>query len=137
MKRHINSILLLVVLLVQASCINNLLDYPATTKISADTFWETTEDAEKGVNAVYNAMRNAFGLFYRLDCYPNADLVYFQNANSQSITSDYWNKCYASINRANNAIMQLRRMQSEAVTEKDLNLLKRYEGEVRFIRALH
>ena len=51
MKRHINSILLLVVLLVQASCINNLLDYPATTKISADTFWETTEDAEKGVNS--------------------------------------------------------------------------------------
>ena len=87
MKRAMRDILLLVVLLVQTSCIDNLLDYPATTKISADTFWETTEDAEKGVNAVYNAMRNAFGLFYRLDCYPNADLVYFQNANSQSITS--------------------------------------------------
>lgn len=28
----------------------------------------------------------------------------FKNANSQSITSDYWNKCYASVNRANNAI---------------------------------
>ena len=137
MKRAMRDILLLVVLLVQTSCIDNLLDYPATTKISADTFWETTEDAEKGVNAVYNAMRNAFGLFYRLDCYPNADLVYFQNANSQSITSDYWNKCYASVNRANNAIMQLRRMQGEAVTDKELNLLRRYEGEVRFIRALH
>lgn len=137
MKRSLRDILLLIVLLIQTSCIDNLLDYPATTKISADTFWETTEDAEKGVNAVYNAMRNAFGLFYRLDCYPNADLVYFQNANSQSITSDYWNKCYASVNRANNAIMQLRRMQGEAVTEKELNLLKRYEGEVRFIRALH
>ena len=137
MKRAMRDILLLVVLLVQTSCIDNLLDYPATTKISADTFWETTEDAEKGVNAVYNAMRNAFGLFYRLDCYPNADLVYFQNANSQSITSDYWNKCYVSVNRANNAIMQLRRMQGEAVTDKELNLLRRYEGEVRFIRALH
>ena len=55
MKRCLKSILLLIVLLVQASCINNLLDYPATTKISSDTFWKTTEDAKEGVNAVYNA----------------------------------------------------------------------------------
>lgn len=137
MKRYLRNIGLLIVLFAQASCMDNLLDYPATTKISADTFWETAEDAEKGVNAVYNAMRSAFGLFYKLDCYPNADLLYFQNANSQSITSDYWNKCYASINRANNAIMQLRRMQGGAATDKELNLLRRYEGEVRFIRALH
>lgn len=137
MKRYLRNIGLLIVLFAQASCMDNLLDYPATTKISADTFWETAEDAEKGVNAVYNAMRSSFGLFYKLDCYPNADLLYFQNANSQSITSDYWNKCYASINRANNAIMQLRRMQGGAATDKELNLLRRYEGEVRFIRALH
>lgn len=137
MKRYLKSTLMLMVLFVQAGCINNLLDYPATTKISADTFWETTEDAEQGVNAVYNAMRNTYGLLYKLDCYPNADLLYFQNSGSQSITADYWNKCYAAINRANNAIMQLRRMQSSATTDKELNLLKRYEGEVRFIRALH
>ena len=136
-KKVFNFYLLIFILLGQVSCIDNLLDHPATTKISSDTFWETTEDAEKGINAVYNAMRSVFGQFYLLDCYPNADLVYFQNKGSQSITSDYWDKCYTSINRANNAIMQLRRMQENAVTEKDRNLLKRYEGEARFIRGIH
>lgn len=123
-------------MLVQSACIDDLLDNPATTEVSTDTFWKTMTDAKDGVNAVYNGMRGVFGTIYRLDCYPNADLLYNQDVK-QSITSDYWNSCYTTINRANNAIVQLRRMQAEAVDEKTINLLKQYEGEVRFLRGLH
>lgn len=137
MKNIIFKALLAVMALLPAGCIDHILDYDATTQISADTFWQSTEDAEKGVNAVYNAMRRTFGLNYKLDCYPYADLLYFTNFNNQAITSTYWDNCYAAVNCANMTLAQLRRMQGLAVTDKDLTQLRRLEGEVRFIRALH
>lgn len=136
MKRFAKMILCLCLLMQNAGCVDHLLDYPATTQVSTDIFWKTMEDAEKGVNAVYSAMRTAFGLNYKLDCFPYGDLLYFQQQNEQSITSNYWNNCYAAINRANNAISHLKDMQATAI-ESDKELLRRYEGEVRFLRALH
>lgn len=129
--------LIIIIAILNSSCIDNLLDQNATTKISTDIFWKTIEVAKEGTNSVYSSLRSTFGLIYKLDCYPYGDLLYFQNQNKQSITNDYWNKCYAAINRANNALDKIKKMQEETNIEEEIRKLKQFEGEVKFIRALH
>lgn len=76
--------LIIIIAILNSSCIDNLLDQNATTKISTDVFWKTIEDAKEGTNSVYSSLRSTFGLIYKLDCYPYGDLLYFQNQNKQS-----------------------------------------------------
>lgn len=124
--------------LLNTGCIDNLLDQTATTKISSETFWVSTDDAIKGTNAVYTATRNTFKELYRLDQFPAGDLIIQTGLpKDANITKTYWDKCYSAINRINNALFNLQEVKKKVSKEEDIKLLERLEGECRFMRALH
>ena len=43
-----------------SSCIDDLLNRPATTEVSSDLFWTSTDDALASTYGVYNAVRTLF-----------------------------------------------------------------------------
>lgn len=50
-----------------SSCIDDLLNRPATTEVSSDLFWTSTDDALSSTYGVYNAVRTLFATDYYYD----------------------------------------------------------------------
>lgn len=132
------SVYIFLIVLTAVSCMPDLLHQEPTDQISTAGFWQTTNDAKAGVSGVYDGMKAVFRRQYKLDCSPQADLLFGWGFPS-NLTGDFWNPCFTAINRANNTIANLRTMYNRANPEdtKTRDLLKRYEAETRFLRGLH
>ena len=63
-----------------SSCIDDLLNRPATTEVSSDLFWTSTDDALSSTYGVYNAVRTLFATDYYYDGHGE-----FQNTRGKSI----------------------------------------------------
>ena len=50
-----------------SSCIDDLLNRPATTGVSSDLFWTSTDDALNSTDSVYNALRTLYATDYYYD----------------------------------------------------------------------
>ena len=102
-----------------SSCIDDLLNRPATTEVSSDLFWTSTDDALSSTYGVYNAVRTLFATDYYYDGHGE-----FQNTRGKSIGdisswgpgtpgsgfSSMWNNAYRVINRANYTIQYVEQM---------------------------
>ena len=117
-----------------SSCIDDLLNRPATTEVSSDLFWTSTDDALSSTYGVYNAVRTLFATDYYYDGHGE-----FQNTRGKSIGdisswgpgtpgsgfSSMWNNAYRVINRANYTIQYVEQMiqaEQNAVTKASLEL---------------
>ena len=128
-----------------SSCIDDLLNRPATTEVSSDLFWTSTDDALSSTYGVYNAVRTLFATDYYYDGHGE-----FQNTRGKSIGdisswgpgtpgsgfSSMWNNAYRVINRANYTIQYVEQMiqaEQNAATKASLEAIN---AENYFLRAL-
>lgn len=125
---------------------NQDLDVPNPNQPTVDVYWKTSEDAIKGVNAVYSTLHRG-GISRWLPFYyiirsdegkstsPATDIV---NNMDQFLITDYnygnayqiWNDNYIGIFRANQVIASVPEI------EMDETLKQRIVGEAKFLRAL-
>lgn len=130
------------------SCVDDLLNRPATTEVSSDLFWKSTDDALSSTYGVYNAVRD----LYRTDYYYDGQGE-FQNTRGKSIGdigngnwspagwvtsgfSSMWNNAYKVINRANFTIQNVEKMIEAENNASTKASLERINAENYFLRAL-
>ena len=58
--KYFNSIVLIAILFLPFSCIDDVLDKSPVSSFSAEGFYQTTSDAQAGVNGIYDAVQGAF-----------------------------------------------------------------------------
>ena len=141
-KKHIYTLLIGSALML-SSCED--LTYYNPGAVVQETFWQTEDDAKKGVIGVYNMMKNpwAFGYYFLLDqC---SDLItstttgYGAAARGESASfasnngsiQNHWTYLYEMIHRANSVIRNVGAMESISQTTKD-----QIVGEAKFLRAM-
>ena len=127
------------------SCIENLLDQPATTEVSSDLFWKSTDDALSSTYGVYNALRTLYATDYYYDGHGE-----FQNTRGKSVGdisswspgtpgsgfSSMWNNAYRVINRANYTISYVEQMIAAEQNAETKASLEAINAENYFLRAL-
>lgn len=117
------------------------LGVPATS-----TFYKTAKDAESAVTAAYSSLRTIYSdenivtptTVGSDDGIPfltgNADRVALWKYNlvsTNTFVNNIWSQAYAGIQRCNVIIARV------PAIDMDQNLKERYEGEAKFLRALH
>lgn len=131
-----------------SSCEKSFLTLTPPSQATADNFYKTTADITNAVTGAYSALRSGSmytGHFIYLmevrsdnieDQNPgaNAGMNYnidrFLALADNGVITDAYSALYASISRCNNTLAHL-----DVVTDEALK--KQYEGELRFLRALH
>jgi len=131
-----------------SSCEKSFLTLTPPSQATADNFYKTTADITNAVTGAYSALRSGSmytGHFIYLmevrsdnieDQNPgaNAGMNYnidrFLALADNGVIRDAYSALYASISRCNNTLAHL-----DVVT--DAALKRQYEGELRFLRALH
>ena len=127
----------------------DLLQETPESALSTEQFYQTTEDAMAGVDAVYASLFQGWGMYYRgiylIVDLPTDDATIGQGVNNPNIvaldnytytpTNDrlalFWESTYRAINRANEAIAGV------PTVEMDGALQTRLVAETRFLRALY
>ena len=133
--------------LTMASCVKDILDRPATTQVSSDLFWTSTDDATSSTMGVYNAARQLF----KGDCYYDGRGE-FQNTRGRSgdmsgisawtpngATSGFgemWNNAYRVINRANYTLSYVEKMIESETVESTKAQLEAIKAENMLLRVL-
>ncbi|SEN32578.1 Starch-binding associating with outer membrane [bacterium A37T11] len=129
-----------------AGCKRNFDEYSPNTPQIAD-FWKTSEDAVKGVNAVYSTFYRTAALYSRWIYYHGIlksdegygaggdgglnNLVSFNQTNyNQDLTASTWNTLYVGVFRANQVIANVPSI------DMDETLKNRVIAEAKFLRAL-
>lgn len=127
------------------SCVDNLLDRPATTEVSSDLFWTSTDDALTSTYGTYNATRTLFETEHYYDGrgeFQNTrgkSLGSISNWNPASATSGFssmWNNAYRVINRANYTIFYVEKMIENEQNATTKATLEAINAENYFLRAL-
>lgn len=127
------------------SCVDNLLDRPATTEVSSDLFWTSTDDALTSTYGVYNATRTLFETEHYYDGRGEMQntrgksLGSISNWNPASATSGFssmWNNAYRVINRANYTIFYVEKMIEAEQNATTKAALEAINAENYFLRAL-
>lgn len=134
----------LTVTILLCSCNKSFLDTEPTDRYVQETFWQTKEQAEAGLNGIYAVLTN--GGFYggvtpisRETLSPNNyaynnDNNLIASGNQLSNTATYnnaWNASYRGVGRANNLLANISNINMDAA------LKKRYIAEAKFLRALY
>lgn len=131
-----------------SSCVDDLLNRPATTSVSSDLFWTSTDDALSSTYGVYAALRTLYQTDYYYDGHGE-----FQNTRGKSVgsignsawspagwvTSNFssmWNNAYRVINRANYTISYVEKMIETEANEATKASLEAINAENYFLRAL-
>jgi hypothetical protein len=146
MKKYI--VLLIIGLGLLISC-EDYLEFPPESKIPEEKFFETQEDAQKAVNAMYGYLRfwdiSAFN-YLILGSLPSDeiikgsspgdgswanDYVNFQHTKTQLQISDFWTGRYEGINLSNQVITNVPGIEMSA------SVKSRMVAEARYIRAFH
>lgn len=122
------------------SCNDDFLQRNALNQMSEDLFWQTESDAEIGVNAIYNVLKE---LDYNLQQYQLlddfSDISWYQWShaltgdtydNRGGLFYDTWKRLYKGVQRANTAIAKLDEIKINATTKN------RLKGEALFLRGL-
>ncbi|MDX9881164.1 MAG: RagB/SusD family nutrient uptake outer membrane protein [Prolixibacteraceae bacterium] len=131
--------------IISGSCTKDLLEQTPRAEMSSDLFWKKTDDAVFAVNGVYDANRGTFGKDYNWDgagefVHTRFDDGYTDYYNPSGLGGNFdfhWRNCYKTINRANDAIENIRLMKPQMADASSLSLINRLEGEARFLRALN
>ncbi|QIX62859.1 RagB/SusD family nutrient uptake outer membrane protein [Hymenobacter sp. BT18] len=134
-------------LLLSTSCEKDLLDQPNPNLPTAETFWQNSQDANKGVLAAYSGLQQLGN--YRRWIYFAYDLRSDEGFSSSPwpelqnftkfiladynfvVNTDVWGHHYVGINRCNQVLAYV------PAIEMDATLKAQLLGEARFIRALH
>lgn len=148
MKKNLKYILSFVLILSAVGCKKSFLTLEPISSATSISFFKNTADITNAVTACYSPLQGGgmyIGNFLQLmEC--RSDNIEDQNpggnagreynidrfiAGSENTTiGDTWNALYSAIARCNNVLANL-----DVVT--DATLKQRFEGEVRFLRALH
>jgi starch-binding outer membrane protein, SusD/RagB family len=141
----------IVMLLFLNSCDVKKLELVNPNELTPGTFFKTEAQVQQAVNAVYANLQTD-GLYQRT-LYYSMDFMAFEQLNTtdpiyhiflyytfdadNTFIADYWERCYAGINRANFVINN-----EEAINKIPEGLLSqakkdKYIGEARFLRALY
>lgn len=143
--KHFKYIALAGLLGLTSSCVDDLLDRPATTEVSSDLFWTSTTDALSSTYGVYNAL----GTLYATDYYYDGQGE-FQNTRGKSVGSitswspgtpgsgfsSMWGNAYRVINRANYTIQHVEHMIETEQNVSTKSELEAINAECYFLRAL-
>ena len=139
--------LMLVALLLTASCTEDFLDVPPQGQQPNEDFWVTADDAAKSVNAMYANLRGWNQVAFAAIAIESlgsdntekgsdpSDATFMYAFDNYTATAtegqilDFWTGQYQSINLANQV------MDHVPAISMDENLKQRYLGEARFIRA--
>lgn len=147
-KSIIPSIFMGLMLLIQVSCSDSLIEKPESYYDSAKIF-ENSTNAQLGLNGIYNSLAGIDHYGQWEMAMPTSDDMYFINGTnsdgsrrdishyqlttSNAWITDLWKNKYKGIERANSVLIGVRGMKDYA--NGDENLL-RIEGEALFLRAL-
>ncbi len=136
--------IIIATVIIFTSC-DDFLELEDPTKITNTTFWKNVDDAEKGLVAVYSALKQTF-LFNmqgikNLNCRGDDVIARLQNPNifnpdlfintpSNSFARKMWEEAYVLIYRANQVI--------DNVAEIEMNETRKDEiiGEATFLRGI-
>ena len=129
------------------SC-NDFLDKQPLDQISTETFWKTTNDADKALTAVYAGLRNstysaipAKGPCTELECLSDNAVTRSAhsaiqqgniNASTGGILDDMWSDSYKGIAAANYFLDNFDKVRDLYLEEADFNKMK---AEALFLRA--
>ncbi len=136
MKNNIYKYAFLLFLGIFYSCEGDLLDKSPTTTLNPATFWQTENDAQLAVNALYQYMPGYFEIDYDnmsdISCRSDENrFTMNQMSNDDGYFLSRWEEGYEAIRAANyfleNVIL---------VPDLDTSVLARLQAEARFIRAL-
>lgn len=138
MKKVLYIIFSIVILI---GCDSNFLDTQPYDAVGSETIWTSDENAERGVNGIYNALKrpNAFGdfalKFGRLGPaglnHNGGSVVQGNSTSRDGIYLSSYENLYRIINYANDAISSL--TENENVSKE---LADRLRGEAHFLRGL-
>jgi len=128
------------------SCKKNF-DEPNPSNPTVASFWQSSEDAVKGINAVYSTFHRGYAGYSRVmyfhgmlkgdegfgsggDGGLNTLMSFSMNNNNFGLTRDTWTNMYQGIYRANQVIANVPAIQMDAT------LQKRIIAEAKFLRGL-
>ncbi|GAB3242469.1 RagB/SusD family nutrient uptake outer membrane protein [Hymenobacter seoulensis] len=147
-SKYIRLVLAGSILLTAASCEKNLLDQVNPNVPTTVSFWKTSDDAVKGVNAAYSGLQQLgtyrrwlnFALDTRSDDSfsqsPWGELLdwnrFVQTNYDFEVSRDIWRDHYRAIFRTNQVIDNV-----PTITGMDATLQKRVLAEAKFLRALY
>jgi len=128
-----------VLMIILGSCENVLIEEPKS--LSAETFYNTAEEVEGGVNAIYLPYQSSFSLADYISIkesfsdYLVGRNTFFNNFQGLSTTNmnrttGMWNLFYLSIRNANLVIKYA--PQGKNISQADID---KYVGEAKFMRA--
>ena len=135
-------ILSLLFLLVSVSSCYDL-DTKPYDKVSASTFWKTEAHALQGIMGVYADMKdnNLFGLYFMFDNLTDIGIGYDPQGLGDIISGTFtdrtgtvvnrWRRTYDGVQRANNAIQNISKMDIPEDSKKT------FIAEARFLRGLY
>jgi len=133
------------------SCDVNKLELTNPNELTPDTFFKTEAQVQQAVNAVYANLQTD-GLYQRT-LYYSMDFMAFEQLNtidpvyhvfllytfdaSNIFIAEYWERCYAGINRANFVIENEEKI--NRIPEGMMSQVRKskFLGEARFLRALY
>ncbi|MBZ4192140.1 RagB/SusD family nutrient uptake outer membrane protein [Niabella beijingensis] len=142
MKALINkTVSLLLIILLFGSCVKQVLDKKPVSSFPGEDFYKTPDDAQAGVNGIYNAAQGVFRINFaywgeaRADNVQTAQsgesLTLTQNNLTESAVSANWTGLYTMISRANYAIAYI-----PNAYPGDPDGGKQLMGQARALRAL-
>lgn len=145
MKRFKYIISFTALLILGTACTEDFVTLDNPNALSTTSFWKTSEDAQAGINAVYNALYYD-GLYMRLynwimdvradDCRNTSPwwttaLVAYQVTSDNPCYYTSWQHCYTGIWRANQVLDYV------PAIEMDEALKARILAEAKFLRGLY
>lgn len=147
MKKHILLGICAWTLVVGISSCEDFLEKQPLDKVSSETFWKTTKDADKALTAVYASFRNgtfaampAGGPCTEQECLSDNAVTRSAhsaiqqggiNASTGGLLNDLWNDSYEGIAAANYYLDNCEKVRS-LYSESNFNAMK---GEVLFVRT--
>ncbi|AHM61105.1 SusD/RagB family protein [Flammeovirgaceae bacterium 311] len=147
--KNLKYILILLVMMGSASCGDDYLELTDPNQIDKETFWNTEEDFEKGVNGIYQSMYYD-GSYMRLaplaldlrgddvrgdSPWPVIDLAgRFGRATDELLQHWTWIAFYGGVHRANNVISRIENPEIEFSSQEARNAL---HGQALFLRGLY
>ncbi|WP_131535691.1 RagB/SusD family nutrient uptake outer membrane protein [Pedobacter nototheniae] len=135
-------------LAITPACKKSFLDVPAQAQQTSQVFWKTTDDATKGVNAIYANLRawgntafpaiavESIGADEAEKGSSPTDATYFNSYDNFTVDvsdgqlSGFWSAQYQNINYCNQVLDNVPNINMDA------SLKARYLAEAKFVRAL-
>jgi len=136
------------IMAIAPSCKKSFLDVPAQAQQASQVFWQTSDDATKGVNAIYANLRawgntafpaiaiESMGADEAEKGSSATDATYFNNYHNFTVDaadgqlSGFWGAQYQNINYCNQVLDNIPNITMDA------SLKSRYLAEAKFVRAL-